>query len=881
VSGVTGAITIDGGKNITVSDNIANNNITIGNTTQPAGTITVTDSKLGTGAIAIDGGTDVTVTASGQTTGTVTIGAVKAASGDVSVSVTGAAYTTSTLNTTFGNIAVTGGKTISVTQKATSDASAAEADTTNATITQGNVKVTADANTTTVTLKQDAAVTAVNAAYTTGGVTETATVKFGTLKKNDSLTVADLTIKALQDMTGAQVAAAFANLAANAARPTNMSGPTTANGDTQSAAAYTVAEYTGSVKDWTSSAASGDTVVFTSTTAVNNVPDLSTTLNNISGKSVAPTVTIMQGQAHNATPAGGVMGIVNGTVTIAGAAKLATVTVDGYAASTGSNGITGGSNAALATINLANGGNFEIDSAASTLALSVNNVNGTVDVQSGTTTLNVTANGSASTTLKSATATAVNLVAGSGKVTGTTAAGGAGGLTAATAINTTGFTGTATFTIANGTVTSYTGGAGFDNVTISNAGTPITKAIDLGDGDDTLTLGGGPVSVPTVTLKGGNGTDTLSIDTASADALDNNTNFAAKLDSFERLLINDSIGSTTINLENLGFTNYVTTSGSGGTLTLTNLANNGTVVLTANAAEGYTINVKGAATNTNDVLNVMMVKNGNLVANTLTASDVETVNLTVNGIGTHTATLKANAATALNISGNAGLTLKLDSTTTNKLATINASGMTNAPWMTAGGLTVDANDIRGAVAMTIIGGAGKDTLKASVGSNAKADVLNGGDGNDLLYAGSNGATLTGGNGNDIFVLTASSGTDGTKQANTYSTVTDFQAGDLLQLQYYDSGASATKDVTSFSKLAAALNPNTAVLDDYVSLALIQAKLGEAVWFMLNGDAYVVVDSGTDTTAPSIFNNGEDLIIKLTGVDLTNASWNSDFATVAL
>jgi hypothetical protein len=275
-----------------------------------------------------------------------------------------------------------------------------------------------------------------------------------------------------------------------------------------------------------------------------------------------------------------------------------------------------------------------------------------------------------------------------------------------------------------------------------------------------------------------------------------------------------------------------------------------------------------------------MVKDGTLAAGTLTASGVETVNLTVtdpntqNGISTHTAKLTADAATALNISGNAGLTLTLDSTT-NKLATINASGMT------AGGLTVDANDIGGAVAMTIIGGAGNDVLKASVGSNAKADALKGGDGNDLLYAGSNGATLTGGNGNDIFVLTASSGTNGAKQANTYSTVTDFQAGDLLQLQYYDGGASATKDVTSFGKLAAALDPSTAVFNDYVSAALTQANLGQAVWFMFGGNAYVVVDSGTDTVAPGTFNNGEDLIIKLTGVDLTNASWNSDFATVAL
>lgn len=98
--------------------------------------------------------------------------------------------------------------------------------------------------------------------------------------------------------------------------------------------------------------------------------------------------------------------------------------------------------------------------------------------------------------------------------------------------------GKATFTIADGTVTTYTGGAGVDNVTVTNAATAITKAIDLGAGDDTLTLDGAAVA-PTATLKGGDGTDTIAMTGARAEALSANSALADKIDGFEKLSITD------------------------------------------------------------------------------------------------------------------------------------------------------------------------------------------------------------------------------------------------------------------------------------------------------------------------------------------------------
>lgn len=74
VSGATDDVTVDGGKNVSVTDATANTNITVGDNTESAGTVTVTDTKQGTGNIVVEGGTDATVTA----TTTVTTAAVTA-----------------------------------------------------------------------------------------------------------------------------------------------------------------------------------------------------------------------------------------------------------------------------------------------------------------------------------------------------------------------------------------------------------------------------------------------------------------------------------------------------------------------------------------------------------------------------------------------------------------------------------------------------------------------------------------------------------------------------------------------------------------------------------------------------------------------------------
>jgi S-layer protein len=830
----------------------------------------------------VNGGKNVTVNATdlGATANAdaIVVGGATAAKGNVVVNASGIKYDASA-DVTMGDITVTGGKTITVTEKATSDATAAGAAGTNFTVTQGAINANANADTTAIVIKQDAATDAEDAGFTAGGKTETASVKFGALKTGEAVTAAGLTLTAKADMSAAEVAAAFANLV-------KTSAGTFGSGDTQSGAVFAKGTYSGISSGWTSGAANGDTVVFTSNTTNSNVTDLAVTGTAVAA-TAAPVVTTTQGNAKNAGAADGAVGVAAGTVTIANGAALKTVSVDGYSV-TGS--VITGSNTLLDTLNLSNGGDFSVSNAAASLALTLNGVDGTFTQTAGAATLNVKSVGDNTANLVASTATALN-VSGSGKLTATTStlgsvktivvtetAGlnlGTSALTSLTSVDASATTGNVTLAL-DATAASYLGGKGTDIVTMTNTAASA-KGIDLGDGNDTLVFAATTTAVPTGSIKGGAGTDTISLSGASAVSFSGTNTFVSKLDGFERLTINDSVATaTTVNMDNMGF-NYVTTSGTtSATLTLDKFVADGTVVLTA--AGTVAVALKDA-TGSADNLNVIArVGTADLNHGTLTANSIETIKLStldtapvspttgLATINTTTLSLAADSLTTLTIDGNANETLVLGSTTT-KLATINASALT-------GKLTLDLTAQNG-VAVSVTGGSASDVLKASIGANAHADVLVGGAGNDSLYAGSNGATLTGGAGNDLFVLSATSATTGSKEANTYSIITDFSAGDLLKLNTFGTAETA---VASFAKLTASLNPATSSFSNFVNAAMEQAHAGDAVWFSFNGNSYVVVDNGVDAAT---FTNGEDAIVQLTGVDLTNASYNITSGTIAL
>ena len=831
--------------------------------------------KAAGAAVGVVGGKNVTVKLSdvAAAADAVTIGTGTAPKGDVVVEMTGI-KTTAATDATLSAVSVTGGKTITVTQKATSDASAAAADITGATITQGAIAVVGNATTTTVTVKQDATVGETLATNKTGGVTETASVKFSALTAGQTLIMGGLTFTASAAMTAAEAAAAFAGLVNNAAFAVPATIPA---GDTQAAGSAAKGTYTGVFSGWTSAAASGDTVVFTSTSANAVVANLA---NTGSGTVV---VTTTEGKAHDAGASGGVLGVTAGNVTVNDVSgTIKTITIDGVGAVSSTTATS-----VLETLNLSNAAAaaaMTVADSAATLALNLEKIgtaagDAVVTITSAPVTLNVKSTGNNYVNLTAALTETLN-VSGTGvlkadatdlaavktvKVTETAGLKlNAGVANTVTSVDTTGTTGAVTVTI-EGARATYAGGAGVDTVTLATD-TALTKSIDLGAGNDTLSFAALNVTGSTATLSGGEGTDTLSMAVATAAALDGAPQ--TFYTNFERLTLNDAgAGAEVIDLANLGFTNDVTTTGSGGLLTLNNLASNGTVVITTAPTTGYTIGIKDAATGTADVLNVTLSSAAALAAGTLTAANVETVNITATdtvvpptvgaAIDTHTLTLAADKATAVNVTGNAGLTL----TTTNstKVTSIDGSAMT-------GNLTATSTNTTAAT--TIKGGSGNDVLTAATGTTA--DVLLGGAGNDVLVGNKGLSTLTGGAGNDVFVLNVAS-----LDVNSYTTITDFAAGDLLQI----AGA------TTFAAAKVTLG-DTAVFQDYANAAmnvLNQVVDGTDVavgWFQFGGNTYVVADAGaTDSTT---FVNGEDFVVKLTGlVDLTNASFNVTEATIAL
>lgn len=556
-----------------------------------------------TGAIDVDGGKNVTVKATDvvTTSGDIFVGAdsdgvgadgAVSAAGAVVVSSTGAASVAGS-SQTLSAITVTGGSTINVTQKATSDAAAAAADTTGATITQGAVTIDAGTTTTAVTVKQDAHVDGYAAQSAISAKATTKEVVFTAMAKNDVVTIdfgtGTLTFTANKALTAAEAASAFANLAKGVKQ-----------GNASASLGIYSNDAAGGVTDnWTSGAvqtvdATHSKVVFSSSTAAAD-------LDVVAGALLAVDQNLVAGTAAQAGYAGE-LGVANGVVDIDDSAgnTLKTITIDGYA----DNSVIGANvaTANLATLNLANAeltdgadvdalvGDITIADTAATLDLNLENIGtsyyndgdaastdiyASVTFTAAPTTLNVKSTGDNLVVLGAAATTALN-VSGTGaldisdagtdlaavksiKVTGTASLFTNGGESdSVESVDTTGTTGTVMTSI-EGNRATYTGGAGTDIVSVTNASTAISKSINLGGGNDSLNLSATDAIDPTVELNGGEGTDTITLSAAAAAARSASTTFETKITGFEKLGIGAVVSGSnlTVDMSNMDDINYV------------------------------------------------------------------------------------------------------------------------------------------------------------------------------------------------------------------------------------------------------------------------------------------------------------------------------------
>ena len=320
---------------------------------------------------------------------------------------------------------------------------------------------------------------------------------------------------------------------------------------------------------------------------------------------------------------------------------------------------------------------------------------------------------------------------------------------------------------------SFSGAAGADAIKLSNN----TRTIDMGAGDDTVTMFG--VLGSGGTLAGGAGNDTLMMSTKVADqvsALD------AAISGFEILqLQSDGSNSKVIDLARFnGDVNHIvldsnSLNGTGGVagMTFMNLANNATVELTGHNHGTMDVQVSGAATGSADLLNIKLNSGSELVNNgSLTAANVEAINIVATDFeagaylaGASKINLVAADATKVTVSGSHGV--DFTGSTLSSLVNLDASSAGGAGAIgaitfasqvsdkavsvkTAGGN--DSIDLRSVTSIdagaTVDTGAGDDTVWGTAGN----DSIKLGDGRDTVYSSAGADVITLGGGHDVYVL---------------------------------------------------------------------------------------------------------------------------------
>jgi len=165
---------------------------------------------------------------------------------------------------------------------------------------------------------------------------------------------------------------------------------------------------------------------------------------------------------------------------------------------------------------------------------------------------------------------------------------------------------------------------------------------------------------------------------------------------------------------------------------------------------------------------------------------------------------------------------------------------------------------------TITGGAGADTIDGLAGN----DVISGGAGADVITGGTGADTLTGGASADTFIFD-----DGDSLVGSYDTITDFGTTDKIIMtvdgtatvitRSDDKSASATTQptitngVASFTGMTTAADYDT--LSEKATLLATSADANETVMFVHGSDTFLFIET-----------SGDDLVIKLTGVALSQA-----------
>lgn len=401
------------------------------------------------------------------------------------------------------------------------------------------------------------------------------------------------------------------------------------------------------------------------------------------------------------------------------------------------------------------------------------------------------------------------------------------------------------------TTVNVTGGSGNDVITVLTNTLTSGAKINLGAGNDQLlTSGGGKVDA-NVVIDGGAGTDTVAnglITVANGGIFKN----------FEKIALSTAV---TTDVELLtGSTISALLINGNAAATVQNVASGTTIDVTSTTgASDVTVSVKGATASTTDSLKVNF--DGAAQASTPSATNIKFGNLVADKVETINI-VSGGADNTWN-----SITVKGDTT----LKTMTITGAKNLDLAFSG---TNGTNTSGKGAVSLIDGSAATGKLAINLANVTYDgdtagfTLKGGTAADTITTNASSATLTGGGGNDKYVVTATVG--GTADATTaaMTTITDFNAGDMI------AAGTLTALTKTQTDIAAATN-----LTQAIDLALKNASVtvNTAAWFNYGGNTYVVVEDANDGFGASTQN---ELIVKLTGtLDLTNATVASNTITM--
>lgn len=349
------------------------------------------------------------------------------------------------------------------------------------------------------------------------------------------------------------------------------------------------------------------------------------------------------------------------------------------------------------------------------------------------------------------------------------------------------------------------GGDGIDGITL---GAGATASVNGGAGNDTITVTGNLAK--TQTLAGGDGTDTLVMNSADLGTTFNGLTTAEKLalktaiTGIEKLQVTDAT-AITLDVSTVVNTAEVTTLVFAGanTGTYNNLASGSTVELRV-ATNTPTISIDSASTGAADVLNIKLTNANDTVFGTVTEVDLETINV---NSGTNTGTAdnhtlivgSDSVVGGMTISGDNNLTLSVTGAT--KLGTVDASTLVGTLSLNVSASTVGETITLGAGNSTVTSGSGADSITGGVGNDSitggsGADTIIGGAGNDTIDGGAGADSLVGGSGNDVFntgsgsdTMDGGDGTDSLKISN--SLYSDISGLTTTSLETIDMNSLAT------------------------------------------------------------------------------------------